>query len=740
MMEKIDKKTVEKFIDEQLKAWPMAAANFDALNRVDVKEIDVDGMCVKVQFNPARAVSSGAKVDAASIKARKCFLCKENRPAEQHEIDWNDYYILINPFPIFPRHLTIPLKGHSDQIIENRVDRMFNLAEALNGYTVFYNGPKCGASAPDHMHFQAGNSDFLPLNEIIENTKLSPLERIGESTLYGAGSLPLKMFVIDAINASQGTRLFDVLYRNLPINEGETEPMMNVLCYFNGKKLRMVVIPRKKHRPSFYGTEGEGKMMISPASVDLAGVLITPRREDFDRMDAEIVRRIYDEVGLSEKEFNEIAEKIRLYMKSEPIVKVGILHAPTINFELNGIYLVKENEVTGIQTVAQTPDGRFVWKGEEFDKLEFKAKSPDCTFELKDVVIGVNFHWERKENQKFKGNLEFLMENGLWAVNSVPVEDYLASVISSEMSAKASLELLKAHAVISRSWLLAQIEKQNKERPVFIENEVERVRWYDREDHVKFHVCADDHCQRYQGITRQTTELVQKAVNETYGVVLTDSDGKLCDARFSKSCGGVFEEFETCWEPIHYNYLEALRDTANEHDFPDLKVEENATKWILSRPDSFCNTEDPEILAQVLNDYDQETHDFYRWSVHYTREEISKLAKERSGIDFGEIQDFEPIQRGTSGRLLKLKIIGSKRTMTIGKELEIRRTLSPSHLYSSAFVVEKDADGFTLRGAGWGHGVGLCQIGAAVMGAKGYQYDAILAHYYPNSSLTKIYK
>lgn len=728
---------IDNFIKEQLREWPMAASNFDALKGVEVKELIVDGMPVKVQFNPARAVSSGAKVDAASIKARKCFLCEENRPKEQRGIEWGDYTVLINPFPIFPRHLTIPT-GHTDQLIKGRIADMLRLADELPGYTVFYNGPRCGASAPDHMHFQAGNSEFLPLDNIVNKAEKKPVISVGDSRLYSVDSMPLKMFVIDAHNVSQGVKLFNLLYNCLPVPEGEAEPMMNILCYKNGNNTTLVIIPRKKHRPSFYGTEKEGDMMISPASVDLAGVFITPRREDFDRIDTGIIRKIYDEVGFSADDMKKISDRIN--SECEPIVKVGILHAPLINFNLHGEYRTNGRAVTGLQTVSQTPDGRMEWEGEKFDKIEFTATTPDCTFELKDVVIGVNFHWERKEDQQFRGSLEFLLENGLWAVNHVPVEEYLASVISSEMSAKASLELLKAHAVISRSWLLAQIEKQNKPKPQFIETGDERIRWYDRDDHVKFHVCADDHCQRYQGITRQTTAIVRKAVDETRGMVLFDSDSNLCDARFSKSCGGVFEEFENCWEPIHYNYLEALRDTPDQKEFPDLRVEKNAREWILRRPESFCDTEDPEILAQVLNDYDQETHDFYRWSVHYSQDELSALVKERSGIDFGTIESLEPLERGTSGRLVRLKIRGSRRTMVIGKELEIRRTLSPSHLYSSAFVAEKDGDGFTLRGAGWGHGVGLCQIGAAVMGAKGYRFDSILAHYYPGSFLSNIYK
>ena len=437
---------------------------------------------------------------------------------------------------------------------------------------------------------------------------------------------------------------------------------------------------------------------------------------------------------------------------TEPTVLVGVLTAPTINIVLDGTYIADGREVTGPQTVTLDADNRPLWNGRSYDILHFKAADAGNTFEIKDVVIGVNFHWERKEDQRFKGNVSFRYEKGLVAINELPVEDYLSSVISSEMSANASLELLKAHAVISRSWLLAQIDKNKKIEAAGTKYSAcpapadERIKWYDREDHVHFHVCADDHCQRYQGITRQTTPKVAEAVAATRGEVLT-SEGELCDARFSKCCGGVFEEFENCWEPRHFSYLVARRDSTAPTDFPDLRKEDEASKWIESRPDAFCNTSDASILSQVLNNYDQETRDFYRWSVTYTREEISKLVAERSGIDFGEIIDLIPVERGTSGRLVRLKFVGTKRTMTIGKELEIRRTLSPSHLYSSAFTIQRhDIDpatglpgSFTLTGAGWGHGVGLCQIGAAVMGAKGYDYRKILAHYFPGADLSPLY-
>ena len=437
---------------------------------------------------------------------------------------------------------------------------------------------------------------------------------------------------------------------------------------------------------------------------------------------------------------------------SVPCVKVGIFNEPEVKFVLYGKYRVGDTIAEG-ECLASVSGGKVLWDGKEYDNVLFTPSDEenDC-FELKDVTIGVNFHWERKENQKFRGALSLIVENDrVTAINVLSVEEYLLSVISSEMSATASLELLKAHAVISRSWLLAQIEKNKniiKENTHYCachQDENELVKWYDREDHVNFDVCADDHCQRYQGITRASTQTVREAIKATWGQVLT-YDGKLCDARFSKCCGGVYEEFENCWEPVHYPYLVVRRDSEHPLDFPDLTVEENAKEWILSSPQAFCNTTDAEILSQVLNNYDQETADFYRWKVEYSQEELSALIKNRSGIDYGEILDLVPVERGKSGRLVRMKIVGTKKQLTIGKELEIRRTLSPSHLYSSAFIVDKqdvNAAGvpqkFVLTGAGWGHGVGLCQIGAAVMGAKGYNYKEILLHYFIDANISTLY-
>ena len=397
-------------------------------------------------------------------------------------------------------------------------------------------------------------------------------------------------------------------------------------------------------------------------------------------------------------------------------------------------------------------DGAILWNGQTYKELTFSPLSTDASFSLSDVTIGVHFHWERKETQVFQGTLKLVVEaDNIVAINLLPVERYLTSVISSEMSATSSLELLKAHAVISRSWLLAQMEKRRlagKESAAFfsfIKSDDEWIRWYDREDHSIFDVCADDHCQRYQGITKATDKRVAQAVKDTKGEILA-YNGEICDARFSKCCGGVTEEFDCCWEDKQVPYLIALRDNPDGL-LPDLTKEEQAEAWIRTPEPAYCHTTDPKILSQVLNDYDQETHDFYRWRVEMSQERMAALISKNTGIDFGLIQDLIPVERGKSGRIKKLCIVGEKKTFTIGKELEIRRVLSETHLYSSAFVVEKNnlsPDGtpasFTLIGAGWGHGVGLCQIGAAVMGAQGHSYDDILLHYYRGAEIKKAYR
>ena len=436
----------------------------------------------------------------------------------------------------------------------------------------------------------------------------------------------------------------------------------------------------------------------------------------------------------------------------EPEINVGIVSAKEIHCTHKGHYFAKGETVSGNQVVSFS-EGGILWNDSQYRELTFTPQDEKNSFSLYDVTIGLNYHWERQETQVFSGTLRLVVdEDKIVAINILPVEEYLISVISSEMNANSSLELLKAHAVISRSWLFAQMEKRKALKGKdegffsFIKTKEEYIRWYDREDHTIFDVCADDHCQRYQGITKATNATVAEAVHATRGHLLMHGK-KICDARFSKCCGGATEEFEYCWEDKHYPYLTSIRDAEEEENlsFPDLTKEEEAEHWIRKAPKSFCDTHDKKILSQILNNYDQETTDFYRWKVRYTQAELAELIRTNTKSDYGDIIDLIPVQRGPSGRICKLKIVGTLKTFTIGKEMEIRRVLSDSHLFSSAFVVDKGEvkegipQNFILSGAGWGHGVGLCQIGAAVMGEKGYSYEEILLHYYKGAEIRKFY-
>lgn len=753
----LSNEVVYGLFERQLGVWQQAKDNYEALSHVAIKNFKLGDVPVKVQFNPARIVSSAAKVDVKSIKERKCFLCGANRPGIQEGVPFygkkREYTVLVNPFPIFPKHLTIPDVEHVDQIIGcdgERYEDMLSLAEILDDFVIFYNGPKCGASAPDHMHFQGGNKGFLPVEYDYAILKKRLIHSCCGASVYAVENYLKSTVAIEADNKEAAVHEFRQIYNSLVIKDEEKEPMLNILSWSvgkgSGKKYISIIFMRDKHRPSHYFAEGDSNILLSPASVDMGGVFITPLEKDFAKISEKNLIEITDEVEIGDDLFCAIENAI----KPQPEVNVGIIYGEQkIDFEFNSPYRVSallENEpltVAGVQSVT-CENGRVLWNGREYDELLFTPEGLG-TFWLRNVTIGVNFHWERREDQKFEGKLKFIVENGaLTAINVIGVEDYLTSVISSEMSATASENLLKAHAVISRSWLLAQIEKnkeivaQKKEYSACTCTDDELIKWYDREDHVNFDVCADDHCQRYQGLTRASTKKVRDAIAQTWGEVLA-YDGKICDARFSKCCGGAVEEFQHCWEPVKHGYLVKLRDSENPADLPDLTVEENARKWIMESPDAFCNTTDKDILSQVLNSYDQETVNFYRWKVEYDKKELGELILKRSGVDYGEILDLVPVERGTSGRLVRLKIVGTKKTMTIGKELEIRRTLSASHLYSSAFVVEKSGNKFILHGAGWGHGVGLCQIGAAVMGERGYNYEQILLHYFVGASVEKRY-
>lgn len=751
-MRELTTDNLRQLFDEQLAKWPQAVHNYAALEKVRSREIEVGGFPAILQYNPARIISSAAKVDPRSIKNRKCFLCNENRPAAQEGLSFtgpsgHNYSVLINPLPIFPRHLTIPDTTHSDQKIEGRYEDMLKLVEKLDGYTVFYNGPQCGASAPDHMHFQAGNKGFLPIESRLGSMEKQLFYSSENTSLFFLKEYVQATAVIETSSFDESVEYFYRLLSVLPINEGDTESMLNILAWKEGRKFTTLVFLRKAHRPKCFYLEGEENILLSPASVDLGGVFVLPLEKDFEKVSSSDLENIIEEVCYNTNDMIELNNKLnKEFERHQPKVSVGIMFEPQIAVEFMSQYKFADSHISGIEKF-QYKDDKILWRGNLYDELFFQPEDySDSIFELKDVTIGINFHWERKENQRFQGGLVIIVENDkLTSINLVGVEDYLISVISSEMSATASKEFLKAHSVISRSWLLAQMDKSEKlnetsERySACTEDEHQRIKWYDREDHTSFDVCADDHCQRYQGITRASTDIVKEVINETWGELLM-YNGEICDARFSKCCGGVFEEFPTCWEDASHPYLQKALDLDDpKAAIPDLTIEENAEKWILSSPESFCNTTDKRMLSQVLNNYDQETIDFYRWKVEYSREEISKIARERSGIDFGEIIDLIPLKRGTSGRIYELKVVGSKKTMVIGKELEIRKTLSTSHLYSSAFVVRKEGDKFILLGAGWGHGVGLCQIGAAAMGDKGYKYDKILLHYFIGAQITKKY-
>ncbi|MBD9261049.1 MAG: DUF4922 domain-containing protein [Prevotella sp.] len=768
--------SISRFFNRQLEMWEDARHRFRDLKHVEVRQLSDQ---LKVQFNPARIVSTGAKIDKHTLGERPCFLCERNRPKEQMTKQIDDHFqLLVNPFPILPVHFTIPATKHQPQSIYRHYGEMHRLLSLHSELMVFYNGPKCGASAPDHLHFQAGTSGVLPLQTNWQRLSRNLTDVISlndEEKISVLRDFLVPAFVIISKSEDSDEELFHRLYRSMPMRGDESEPMMNIIAWRKGDEFISVVIPREKHRPDAYFAEGEAQMMVSPGALDMAGLIITPREEDFSKINLDKATALLRECGISAEKMEAIVSNLKASAATahehplqlladkgkQPNVNVGIVSGQKIHFSLNKPYLAKGEMVTGEQEVAFS-EGGILWNGNQYSSLTFHPQSADASFSLSDVTIGVNFHWERKETQTFLGTLHFVVESDkICAINELPVERYLESVISSEMSATSSLELLKAHAVISRSWLLAQMKKRREVAESgnnffsFVKKDDRLIRWYDREDHTIFDVCADDHCQRYQGITKETSPHVAEAIRQTKGQILMDGDD-ICDARFSKCCGGVTEEFQYCWEDTPKNYLSSVRDiiqgvksvgSAAPAPLPSLQDEAAADAWIRSNPPAFCNTTDKKILSQVLNDYDQETADFYRWKVTLTQEKLKQLLDEKLKMNFGDILDLQAEERGKSGRISKLRIVGTEKTFVIGKELEIRRALSDTHLYSSAFVVDRcdiDEKGvpqrFDIIGSGWGHGVGLCQIGAAVMGEEGFDYDAILLHYYQGAEIKKVYK
>ncbi len=757
--------TLQRFFNRQLEYWDTASCNYRKFHNVEKRELPLDAMTIIAQYNPERMRSTGADMSQEALEERPCFLCESNRPQEQHSKALDDNFeILVNPYPIMPVHYTISLRRHERQQIINHCDIIYKLLVLYPELTVFYNGPKCGASAPDHAHLQACVGGDIPLLVAwprLCRTIKQLVKTDDDSSINLLTDYPATAFVIKGHSADVCQKLFLQLYNILPVASEDVEPMMNVIAWMSEGEYITVVFPRSKHRPACYSQAGDAQMMVSPGALDMAGLLVLPRERDFLRISSLDAQNILKEVSLSEEETRLVCERLIATNKSEhkrpkkeereePDVTVGIMSRERIDFTLNGLYSAKGELVEGDQSVSFA-DGGIMWNGNLYRELEFVPQKKEAFFSLHDVTIGVNFHWERNETESFSGTLRLVVESEkITAINQLPVERYLASVISSEMKDTASPEFLRAHAVISRSWLLAQMNRRNSVSGShngffsLSKKDDEIIRWYDREDHVLFDVCADDHCQRYQGITKVCRKSVIDAIKATRGQILM-SDGEICDARFSKCCGGATEEFRYCWEDTHKPYLMAIRDGRGR--LPDLTNEAEADKWIRTSPDSLCNTTDATVLSQVMQDYDCQTQDFYRWKVVYTQDELSSLIATNLKEDFGAITELIPLERGKSGRICRLKIVGTKKTLIVGKELEIRRILSDSHLYSSAFVVDKifeDGDAvpsrFIITGAGWGHGVGLCQIGAAMMGEQGYDYDKILLHYYRGAEIKKIYE
>ena len=747
---------MQRFFNRQLEIWEVPNLNYQQLSHVKTKQLGD----IEAQFNPARIVSTGANIDKKAIAERPCFLCNANRDNRQmSKILECGLELLINPFPILPMHFTLPTRRHQPQSVATLFPKIYSLLDDYADIMVFYNGPRCGASAPDHAHLQGGTSGLLPIQKCWQRfcRSLKTVYSCGEGEQISLiTEYVVPAFVIQSKSAKCEAQLFDKLYKALD-KEAGSEAMLNIVAWRQEDNHITVVFPRRKHRPDCYYAEGAEQLLASPGALDMAGLMILPRKDDFETITQERAEAVLREVAITSEQAAEICQRLTKMQEStqqtnaiskQPNVTVGLKSDTTINFFLHKPYLAKGEEICGEQEVSFS-EGGLLWNGNHYRELLFSPVAKDASFSLANVTIGIDYHWERKQTQTFRGALRLVVEEDkICAINELPVENYLESVISSEMKATSSLELLKAHAVISRSWLLAQMEKRRKQKECgnnffsFEKGDDTLIKWYDREDHTIFDVCADDHCQRYQGITMETSPHVAKAIKCTRGQVLT-YDGDICDARFSKCCGGITEEFEYCWENINKPYLKSVRDSADmaeAHDVKDLEA------FIRTSPDAFCNTTDKAVLSQVLNDYDQETTDFYRWKVAYSQEEIANLINTKLKLDLGSIIDLVAVERGKSGRISRLKIVGTKRTFTIGKELEIRRCLSTSHLYSSAFVVDRldiNTEGipqhFVLTGAGWGHGVGLCQIGAAVMGEKGYNYEQILHHYYSGAKITTMY-
>lgn len=760
------------FFEKQLDTWPEAKERFDQLKEnCRTRTLSTGTNILKMQFNPARSVSAKAKTDRTAIEKRPCFLCGTNRPKEQWaENILPDFQLLVNPFPILPVHFTIVSKTHKPQQIKPYFADFMALINKMPEYILFYNGPACGASAPDHLHFQAGSKGIVPIEEnwAYYAKQLECIYALSDAShgLYVLRNFPAPVFVIRYnTTGTDAVHLFDILYNALPQTDTGCEPMLNLVGWKeNDSDCTILIFPRCKHRPEVYFLKDGKQILISPGALDMSGLIIAIQENVFGQITPDMAESILKEVSLSPREINEVIRKIRtaagISPHREPEIEVGILSRTEVKFFLNEPYRCGLKTFEGEQTVVCSQN-KLLWNGNTYNEI-FLSPIQQGSFALPQVTIGINFHWQKEETQQFQGAIRIIADKGrVVFINRIPADTYLTCVICSEMNAGSPYEFLKASAVICRSWLFAQIEKKysyreeiNARPEDYLHDTISGseqyqagnthtiIRWYERDDHELFDVCADDHCQRYQGVGRITSPACKKATDDTRGIVLLH-EGNICDARFSKCCGGMTEDYTTCWSNREVAYLRAHSDMIPTEEKP-LCHEDDAEKWIESRPACFCNTQNHSLLSRILNQYDQNT-DFFRWKVTYTQKELSEIVRAKTGTDFGMIHDIVPLKRGPGGRLWLIRLCGSKCSAIIGKELEIRRVLSKSHLYSSAFILQKHTDSsgqvcFTFSGAGWGHGAGMCQIGAAVMGENGYSYLEILSHYYPHTELRKIYE
>ena len=731
---------IDKFVHDQLSVWPVVAAKYRSLKRANTRTLSYGGILVTLQSNPGRL----------PIFDHGCPLCEENYMAHQHTLPFEGrkgrkYNILVNRAPIFPNHLVITRDIHVPQTIWHRFPDMLDLASFLGEYIVFYNSPNSGTTVPGHAHFQACPRGYMPLERAADrllravaaaggevpedlSAHLEFVASVRDAQLFHYKHFTRGVFMLRSLTAKSMSKMFYRLLDCQTLVGEETEPRFNAFAWCAEGEFRALVTIRGADLPHHYNAEGEENFSIRPGAADMAGFVVVPEVKDFDRIDARVLGEILDDVSISADEEKRLLWRL---VRTQPKIEVGIMAAPEITFEII-------SDGAGPQKVCYR-EGKIDYNGMLYDELVFEAPSvstlfAEPSFILHHVTIGIGFHWERQQEERFAGALKFIVDGGkVQAVNIIGVEDYLLSVIASEMRASAHPEFLRAHAVISRSWVMSLIQKRRSPRKAAVGPELrdtpalvtwldgkrapdgaqvpvqEIRRWFNHEDHRRFDVCADDHCQRYQGLTTVVGEAVREAIDETWGQVLR-YDGALVDARFHKCCGGRTEKFSAAWEDIDYPYL-----TVHE--------------------DPWCNTADKAVLSQVLNDYDLETKDFHDWEVRYTREELSALFASRSGLDLGLITGLEVLERGGSGRITRLRVSGEKGDVVIGKELIIRKFLSKSHLYSSWFDVSFEGPEVVFRGHGWGHGVGLCQIGAAVMAASGKNYHEILSFYYPGTTL-----